>query len=136
MMMAKQDPQRSIIFPVFVAIISGAAIQVASGLVWGGKVISRIEQLETRNIEQDKIMERMDIRGSQPMAILDQRLKSLEDTVRHNGTLISALQQQTISVNPMTQLQVDTIKQSIVRLEDQQRRISEVLDNFQKSRPK
>lgn len=125
-----QERYRGFYFPLFVALISGAAIQIAGGLIWGGKLVTRVEQLESQNIEQNKYMERIDVRGSSQLPILDQRLKSLEDTVRHNTTRIDAIQQNANGISPVMQAQLDNIKANLTRIEEAAKRAADNIDEL------
>ena len=68
-------------------------------------------------------MERLDVRGSQQLPLIDQRLKTIDDIVKHNTGRIDFLIQQQHN-NPIVQSQFDAIKLNMLRVEGAQRRTS------------
>ena len=97
----KPAPYVVILIGVLVSLFSGAGIQIAAGLLWGGKAISRIDQLEQSQKDQDVRVERLDIRGSQQLPLIDQRLKTIDDVVKHNTGRIDSLIQQGSITSPI-----------------------------------
>ncbi len=126
----KSRPSGSIIITVLVSLLSGAIIQIAAGLIWGGKLITHVEQQDKEIDQLGKAMERLDTRGTQQLPIIDTRLKNLEETVHRNSIRIDSIAQLATTTDPVTQLQIDNIKQSIVRLEDVQRRVNDDLNGL------
>ncbi len=131
-MKSKADQYRSIWLPIFVASISGLAIQAGAGLIWGGKLISRVDQIDQRNTEQDKLLERINTRGTEQLPLVELRLKTGEEVTRATSLRIDNLQQQMNVISPIIQAQFDSIKQNLARIEEIQRRTAESIETLQR----
>src|SRR5512139_1490299 len=96
--------------------------QMATIIVWGVRMDSRVDLLERTQRDQDILVARLDDRGSRSIPIVEQRLKSLEDA---SLTLQREFQEFNVNsgkVPVVIQLQLDMIK-------EQQMRLIQALDN-------
>lgn len=96
--------------------------QAATLIVWGVRMDSRVDLLERTQRDQDIMVARIDDRGSRSIPIVEQRLKSLEDTAM---TLQREFQEFNVNsgkVPLVIQMQLDSVK-------EQQSRIINALDN-------
>lgn len=115
---------------LILSLVGGAAIQVAAALVWGGRIEVRLESVEQSQRDQDRNISRIDDRGSRQIPQLEQRLAHIESMVLTQNAKIDSFVQQSQNLTPLQQAVLDGVKQSIARIEDQQRRMIEALDTL------
>src|SRR5215475_3025704 len=116
--------------PVLIAILAsvfaGLGVQIISLAIWWSRLEVRIEAIEKSCAANERDLARLDERGSRQLPLYDQRLKLLESQSQNYTAIINELQR----YNTTMPIQLESLKSNYNRLEDQQRRIIEALDNL------
>lgn len=143
---------------IIVSLLSGSVGGAIGVVVWSARLDLRVASLENDHIEMHKLIADLDAKGSRNIpvfearisaletkdrsftmtadqsarmvAILEQRTKSLEDTVNSRTKLIEDIIAQSRVLTPLQQQVIDSIKADIKRSDERQDRIVSAIDNI------
>lgn len=123
----------TLVIALVVSLISGGGVTIFDRWVLNvgrqATIDAEMKSIREHQREVDANVARLDERGSRTLPIVEQRLTMLETVVNSRTKLIEDLLKTSSQVSPLEQAAFDRITDRLLRVEDQQKRIIEALDN-------